>query len=79
MIAFFTALPAFIKSLPFLFQLLLKLMGICESFVAWAKENKLNQWLDDLERTIDDLEKADSPEKKRAAARGLVGIIRQLG
>lgn len=77
-LALLQALPAFIQSLPYLFQLMLKLMGVIDSFVAWSKQNNLNAWIDDLEKTIDDLNKADTPEKKRGAARGMVDIIRKL-
>jgi hypothetical protein len=76
--AILQALPAFIQSLPYLFQLLLKIMGIMESFTAWAKQNKLDDWLDDLEVSIDKLAKAETPKDKISVGRDFIDIIRRL-
>lgn len=71
-------LPALIQSLPEFFRLLLKCMQLFESFMGWAKQVKLEGWVDDVEKVFDELNKADTPEKKRGAARGLIGVIRRL-
>lgn len=77
-LAFLQALPAFIASLPYLFQVLLKVMNLIEKFVLWADQKGLNLWLEDLEGTIDQLDKAKTPEEKRTAAKDLASIIRKL-
>lgn len=76
--AFLTALPAFLASLPYLFQLLVKVMTLVERLIAWSQQNKLNDWLNDVEKTIDQLEQAKTPEQKRSAAKGMVDLIRTL-
>jgi hypothetical protein len=78
MVAFLAALPAFIAALPYIFQLLVKIMALMERFSVWAKEQKFEAWLNEIEDTIDKLEKAKTPEEKRSAARDIVGIIRKL-
>lgn len=79
MIAFLAALPEFITALPYIFQLAVQLMGIVESFVAWAKENNAKQWISELEDTMDLLRKAKTPDEKKAAAGRLGDILRSLG
>jgi hypothetical protein len=49
MVAFLAALPAFIAALPYIFQVLVKMMALMERFVAWAEENKLKDWLNEIE------------------------------
>ncbi len=44
----------------------------------WMKNN-LNGWINDLEASIDQLEKADTVEKKLEAAKSLADAIRKLG
>lgn len=78
-VAFLSAIPAFIQSLPYLFQVALKVMTLVEKFISWSQKREFNQFLTDCEATIDKLESAKTPEEKRNAARDLVGIIRKLG
>ncbi len=77
-LAFLQALPAFIASLPYLFQVLLKLISLLEKFVLWAEQKGLNAWLSDLEGTIDKIDQAKTPEEKRSAAKDLALILRKL-
>jgi hypothetical protein len=49
-----------------------------ESFTAWAKQNKLDDWLDDLEVSIDKLAKAETPKDKISVGRDFIDIIRRL-
>lgn len=76
--AFILALPAFIQSLPHLFQLLVKMMALTERFINWSKEKNLNKYLDELEDTIDKLEKAQTSQEKISAGKSLVDLIRKL-
>lgn len=76
--ALIQALPAFIQSLPYLFQIMLKIMVVTEKFAAWAKEMNLSGWLDDLEGTMDDLIKAETPKDKIGVGRDLIDIIRRI-
>jgi biopolymer transport protein ExbB/TolQ len=78
MVAFLAALPSFIAALPYIFQVLVKIMALIERFSAWAKEQNFEAWLNDIEDTIDRLEKAKTPTEKREAARSVVDIIRRL-
>lgn len=77
--AFLAALPAFIQSLPYLFQVALKVMTLLEKLIQWGEKQQLNQWLSDVEKTIDQLESAKTPQEKRAAARSISELIRKLG
>lgn len=72
------SLLALIQALPEFLKLLNRLGDVVERFSAWAKENNLNAWIDDLEATIDQLEKAKTPDEKLDAAHSLVGAIRKL-
>jgi hypothetical protein len=77
-IAVLQALPQFIASLPYLFQIILKAMTLFERFITWTKTNQIERWINDLEHTIDKLEGAETPEQKRDAARSMVDLIRKL-
>lgn len=71
-LAFFQALPAFL-------QLISQLGNVMDKLLKAAEKNSLNQWLDNLEKEINGLEKAKSPEEKLAAATALGRIIRGIG
>lgn len=79
MVAFLAALPAFIQSLPYLFQVALKVMNLLEKFILWTEKREFNAWLSECEKVIDTLDSAKTPEEKRSAARGMVDLIRKLG
>lgn len=79
MIALLAALPAFLASLPYLLQVMLKLMNLVEAFVGWAQEKELHVWLSDVEGHIDLLRKAKTPDEKDKAASGIADLIRKLG
>lgn len=70
---------ALIQALPELFKLLNRLGDVVDRFMKWSGQNNLNGWIDNLETSIDALEKADTPQKKLDAAQQLVGSIRKLG
>lgn len=78
-LALLAALPAFIQALPYIFQVMLKVMTLLEKFILWAEKREFNGWLDDVEKTIDKLDGAQTPEQKREAARSMVELIRKLG
>ena len=59
-------------------SLLPRILLLMERVGQWIIDKKLNSWLDEVEKTIDQLEKADTPEEKRKAARNLVGIVRSI-
>lgn len=71
-------MPAAISGIIAFLQALPKIILLIERIGAWMIEKKFNAWLDQIEETIDKLEKADTPEKKRDAARNLVSIVRNL-
>ena len=64
-------LVAFLQALPKLIDLAIRI-GI------WLTEKKVLGWLDELQETMDKLDEADTPEKKRAVARNLSRLIRRL-
>lgn len=61
-----------------LIEFLNRLMSLIERFVKWSRDANNAAWLDELEKTMDQLEKAETPEQKRAAARALLHSIRTL-
>jgi hypothetical protein len=77
-LALLAALPAFIQSLPYLFQVALKLMVLVEKFITWAERREFNQWLSDCEKTLDQLSSAKTPEEKQDAAKATIDLIRKL-
>jgi molecular chaperone GrpE (heat shock protein) len=77
-IAFVQALPAFIQALSDFFKIMLKLMDLVDRFVSWSKKNKLEDFFHELEKSMDSLERADTPAKKLAAARSALNIVRAL-
>ncbi len=60
-------------------QIAVKMMGLVESFVTWAKENNAKAWISELEDTMDLLRKAKTPDEKKAAAGKIGDIMRGLG
>lgn len=66
-----SGIVAFLVALP-------RILALMEQIGQWILDKKLNAWLDDVENTIDQLEKAQTAEQKRAAAKSLVGIIRNI-
>lgn len=67
------------NTLPALVALLSRLGDVLGRFQKWADQNKLNAWIDQLEKNIDQLEGAKTPEDKLNAAKGLADSIRNLG
>jgi hypothetical protein len=55
-----------------------RLLDIASKMRGVVEQHELDQWMNDLEKTIDELEKSKTPETRRAVARNLVGIIRRL-
>ena len=78
-LAFLGAIPAFIQSLPYLFQVALKVMTLVEKMIEWSMRQDFNNWLNDVEVTIDKLDAAKTPEQKREAAKSIVDLVRKLG
>lgn len=69
---------ALIQALPEILKLLNRLGEVVDRFMKWSDQIGLNSWIDNLEATIDKLEKADTPQKKLDAAEQLVDTIRKL-
>jgi hypothetical protein len=67
-----TALPAFLKALPDIMRVTLKVMQV---FLNLAN----SKWFRECEGSIDKLLSADTSEKKREAARSMVDTISKLG
>lgn len=60
-------------------QLLPRLIDLMNRLGNWMIKNKFDKWMDDLEGTIDQLEKAATAQEKLNAAQGLVDSISKLG
>lgn len=60
-------------------KFIMKLIDIFEKIGVLVKEKKLNDWISDLEKTVDNGEKAETPAEKRAVASDLVRLIGGLG
>lgn len=67
-----------IANLVTLLTLLPKVFDLVTRLAAWVKEAQLQEWLNDLDKTITELEKAQTQADKRNAARGLVDVISRL-
>lgn len=67
-VALFSALPAFI-------QLLSQIGLVIEKIVKTSQTHQLNQWLTNLENTIDQLEAAKDAQEKLDAAQKIVDTI----
>lgn len=76
--AIVTALPAFMAALPYLCQVLLKLMEVGQKLSAWSKEKDFLARLNEIEATIDLQLEAKTSEQKKEAARSMVDLIRSL-
>ncbi len=79
MAAFMAALPAFLAALPTLFQIAAKFMNLIVKLVEWSEKEQTKKWIENVEKSFDDLHAADTPEKKYAAARRLNDVFRGLG
>ena len=64
-------LLAFLQALPKLIDLAIRI-GI------WMTDKKVLEWLDDLQKVMDQLDRADTAEKKRIVARDLSRLLRRL-
>lgn len=62
---------AFLQCLP-------KLIDLMTRIGNWMIANNIKDWINDLEVTVDKLEKAQTPEEKLGAAHGIVDSIRHL-
>lgn len=79
MTAFIAILPEFIASLPALFGLLVKLMQVSVSFVAWAKDREFKQWLDEFDSQILSMKGPSTDDQKKEAIQNLSRLMRILG
>lgn len=77
--AFLAALPAFIASLPYVFQATAQLMSLVGRLVSWAEKNDLQKWIDNLESRIDELEQSKTTDDKLNAARNLANVLKSFG
>jgi molecular chaperone GrpE (heat shock protein) len=70
-LALLQALPEFLK--------LMNMLGNAISRLnAYAKENNIQQWILDLEHSIDQLEQAKTPDEKISAAKRLLDSVRNI-
>lgn len=61
------------------FQTFNRLYDLGSKMIELKQKYDLNKWLDELEQTIDGLEKAQTPEEKLNAAKSLSRLVRNLG
>lgn len=73
-----TGLLAILQALPEMFKLLNYLGTVVDRFMKWSHDNNLEKWISDLEASVDQLEKAKTPEEKLGAAHSIVSNIRNL-
>lgn len=60
-------------------KFVMKLIDIFEKIGVLVKEKQLNDWIADLEKTVDNGKNAETPAEKRAVASDLVKLIGHLG
>lgn len=66
-----TGILAFLQALP-------KIVSLMDRLGQLMQEKRFNEWMDSLDQTLSKLEVAQTVEEKRAAARGLVDVVRRL-
>lgn len=64
------AILAFLAVLP-------KIISLIERLGELMEKNRVSEWLDDVDASIDALEKAQTPEAKRDAAKKIALVIRR--
>lgn len=69
---------AILESLPALMQAIPRVLSLIERYLAFVNQHDLNQWLDEIEGGVNQLEKAQTPDEKLAAAHTLIGAIRHI-
>lgn len=60
------------------FQVLPKIIGLIDRLGRMIEEKKINDWLDNLEKAVEHLEQAKTPEERKDAAKSLVSTIRGI-
>jgi hypothetical protein len=70
---------AFFKALPELIALLSRLGALLESLLAYAHQNDINGFLDNVEKNVDGLKNAKTKNEKLNAAQNLVDLVRNIG
>ena len=60
------------------FQVLPKIISLMERLGRVIEEKKINDWLDNLEKAVDLVESAKTPEDRKNAAQALARSIRGL-
>lgn len=78
MLEFFTAVQTLLRILPELLKTVVRIVDLLERFLAWSQKNKINEWLGEVEHAVENLERADSREKKRDAARSIFDVVSKL-
>lgn len=73
-----TLIIAILEALPALLQAVPRIANLMERFLKFVDQHDLNQWMDEVEKGINQLEKAQTPDEKLAAAHILIGAIRHV-
>ena len=66
-----TGLIEFFKIIPSLFILMAR-------FGLWVKANASQEFINDVSKTMDDLEQAETSKQRFAVARSMVNLVRRL-
>jgi hypothetical protein len=77
-LAFLNLLPKIISTAPDVFSLVNRLLDLASTIKKEIGQEQLNKWMEETEKTIDQLKKSETPEQKRAVAANLVNLIRRL-
>ena len=72
-------LIAILEAIPMFLEILMKLGAMIVRFVNYAEQNKLDQWINDLESAMDKLEASKTPKEKIESAQAIANIIRGIG
>lgn len=59
-------------------SLIPRILDLFNTLAAYIKEKNLEAWVSDLETTVDNLKKAQTPQDKLAAASSIADLIRKL-
>jgi hypothetical protein len=72
-------LIAFFSSLPAIIELLGRIGILFQKLLEASQKNNINDWIDNVEKGIDDLSNAKTDNEKYDAAKKLLDSIRNLG
>lgn len=60
-------------------KFIMKLIDVFQDIAKLVKEKQLDSWIQDLQKTVEDGKRAETPEQKQQVAKDMVRLIGGLG